>query len=97
MEVFHMNRYEIDKINRATNAPYGSDHYYKNRPNTYRSENRQWDYIIGIACTGCGKIMNRYDARCGFAFCFNCRSFLFSERNNLNPSRFEKPNHDRFW
>ena len=88
MEVFHMNRYEIDEINRAINAQHGSDRYYENRPDTVRSENRQWDYIIGVACTGCGKILNRYDTRHGFAFCFNCRRFLFRERNYHNPSRF---------
>ena len=83
-----MNRYEIDEINRAINAQHGSDRYYENRPDTVRSENRQWDYIIGVACTGCGKILNRYDTRNGFAFCFNCRRFLFRERNYLKPSRF---------
>ena len=92
-----MNRYEIDEINRAISAQYGSDGYYENRPNTNRSENRQWDYIIGVACTGCGKIMNRCDTRQGYAYCYGCRSLLFRERNYFKPSRFEKPNQDRFW
>jgi len=97
MEAFHMNRYEIDEVNRAIRGYHDDDHYYKNRTHPYRSENRQWDRIIGIACTGCGKIMNRYNTRQGHAFCYNCRSLLFPERNNSKPSRFKNKGYNNFW
>ena len=92
-----MNRYEIDEVNRAINDQRYSSCYYGNRPNAYRSENRQWDRIIGVACTGCGKIMNRYDTRQGHAFCYNCRSLLFPEGNNPKPSRFKRKRYNDFW
>jgi hypothetical protein len=88
MEVFLMyesNLYEVIKAVEACHEHYKA---YKKRPNPWRSENTQWDYIIRV-CTECGVMLNRYDSLKVHAFCYSCREVLFPE--TVTPSKaFDK-------
>ena len=76
--------YDFKKESKAHYKRNNSDHG-KNLE-TWRSTNRQWDYIICIACAGCGKALSKYDNIRGFAFCHNCREILFPDTVNPHES-----------
>jgi hypothetical protein len=46
---------------------------------SWRSQSRQWDYIIGTVCLGCGKLLGRYEELNRLAWCYSCRRILFPE------------------
>ena len=71
---------------------------YKRQPAYWRSEHRQWDYIICKACTGCGRRLSRFDNLKGYAFCYSCREILFPETVIYQETRrFTSPYHDSRW
>ena len=88
MEVFHMDKYEMYEVEKAIRA-YSANKPHE-RPSNWRSENRQWDYIICTVCTGCGKPLSRYENHKGLAFCFSCREILFPETVTLDKSRRQR-------
>ena len=50
------------------------------------SKYKQWDYIIGTVCTGCGRLLSRYDTGKGRAFCYQCSQILFPEPEHRSTS-----------
>ena len=68
---------------------------YKEKPAYWRAVHRQWDYIIGRVCTGCGKPLSRYDTLKGYAFCFHCRQILFPETVKAHKSYGKRFRHPR--
>jgi len=69
--------YEPKRVSEAYYNQRNSDRERKLK--TWRSTNRQWDYILCIVCTGCGKPLGRYENLNRLAFCHSCREILFPE------------------
>jgi hypothetical protein len=67
---------------------------HRMRADTWRSNNRQWDYIIRV-CTGCGDPLRRYENQKGYAFCLSCRQALFPETVNPRKSFGKRIHHLR--
>jgi hypothetical protein len=60
---------------------------FEERGRTFRSYNRQWDYIVCTICVGCGKPLGRYENLSRLAFCRSCREILFPETVRDDESR----------
>ena len=75
---------------RDSKAYYNRDNSNRERNlKTWRSTNRQWDYIICIPCVGCGKPLGRYENLNRLAFCHSCREILFPETINPRESHWK--------
>ena len=74
-----MYEYEMDEVKEAIEAQNRSYSARQRRPKTWRSKDRQWDYIICTICVGCGKPLSRYENLNRLAYCFDCRRILFPE------------------
>jgi hypothetical protein len=94
MEVFIMYKSKMDEVIEAINR-LQPRYYIVEKKETFPSESRQWDRIIGKVCTGCGAALGRYEHENRFAFCLECRTILFPETVNRDEthrkrySRFE--------
>lgn len=72
-------KYEMYQVNDAIKAHQRGYSTFQRRPKTWRSSGRQWDRIIRMVCSGCGKTLGRYEVYNRLAFCIDCRKFLFPE------------------
>ena len=72
-----MDEYETYEVEKGM-EPYDGNRPYGKSEN-WRSAKRQWDRIVCIVCTGCGKPLSRYENLNRMAFCLDCREVLFPE------------------
>ena len=85
-----MDKYKIYEVIKAIESCQRDYSVNESRDNSWRSKNRQWDYIICTVCTGCGKRLSPYENHKGLAFCFSCREILFPETVTLDKSRRQR-------
>jgi len=78
--------YEVIRAIAVANDSYDLDTTRGGEPDYRRSENRQWDKVICVVCTGCAKPLGQYENREGLAFCYECRDVLFPELGSLKES-----------
>ena len=81
-----MNKYEMIEVERAIKAcqrghsSFRKQHgRYKKKPKPWRSSHRKWDVILRKVCMGCGRTLGRYELYNNYAWCYNCRKYLFPE------------------
>lgn len=70
--------------------PLGSHEEQRRERRQWRSKNRQWDYIIAVVCTGCGKTLSRTDNILRMAYCTACRAILFPETVSESDAKREE-------
>jgi hypothetical protein len=79
MEVFHMNTYETYQVRYVGYAVRGGPSAYWGRHEPARYKRHDWDYVVRMVCTGCGKGLGRFEIRNHLAFCHRCRMYFFPE------------------